>query len=298
MSITVQDFANELKRPVAELLSQFREAGVSVQDEASSITAEDKIALLSYLKNKTKVGAISSVGTEPRRITLKRKETSELKLGPSRGGTGKTVAVEVRKRRTYIKRDEADQPESQADVEAAAKEQAERETVARAAAEAEAKRHQEEAEKKMRDEEAARRAAAEEESRKKAEEESRRVPTVVDPARAAAEVARRRAEENLRRSAEHKPEPKKAPEEQRRHQDRAGDSEGEADKHDFSGHHRPVAAIGKVGDQEGERIGEGAPGQHVGERQAADPALHRELDKHVRCHHDERHGGHEGQITG
>src|ERR1044071_7532261 len=157
--VKVQDFANELKRPVAELLVQFKEAGVAVEDEASEISGEDKVALLSYLKNKTKTGAIGSVGTEPRRITLKRKETSELKLGPSRGGTGKTVAVEVRKRRTYIKRDEADQPESQEDVEAAAKEQAEREHAARAAAEAEAKRHQEEAEKKLREEEAARRGA-------------------------------------------------------------------------------------------------------------------------------------------
>jgi translation initiation factor IF-2 len=215
---TVQDFANELKRPVAELLSQLKEAGVSsVSDEASAITAEDKVALLSYLKNKTKVGAAAAVGAEPRRITLKRKETSELKLGPSRGGTGKTVAVEVRKRRTYIKRDDADQPESDADVEALAKEQAERETAARAAAEAEAKRHQEEAEKRLRDEEAAKR-VVEEESRKRAEEEARRTPGVVDPARAAAEVARRRAEENVRRSAEHKPEVKK-PVEHERHKE-------------------------------------------------------------------------------
>jgi translation initiation factor IF-2 len=215
-NVTVQDFANELKRPAAEILAQFKEAGVSVASETSSISAEDKLALLSYLKQKTP-SAGNVVATEPRRITLKRKETSELKLGPSRGGTGKTVAVEVRKRRTYIKRDEADQPESEEDVEALAKEQADRETAARAAAEAEAKRHQEEAEKRMRDEEAAKRAAEEDSRKKAAEEESRRAPpAVVDPARAAAEVARRRAEENLRRSAEHKPEPKKAVEQERR----------------------------------------------------------------------------------
>ncbi len=213
---TVQDFANELKRPVTELLSQFKEAGVSVQDEASTISAEDKVALLSYLKTKTRPGAAPSAAAsaEPRRITLKRKETSELKLGPSRGGTGKTVAVEVRKRRTYIKRDVADEPESADDVEALAREQTERETAARAAAEAEAKRHQEEAEKRLRDEETAKREA--DEAAKRAEEESRRPAVPADPARAAAEVARRRAEENLRRSAEHKPEPKKVVEHERR----------------------------------------------------------------------------------
>ncbi|HZP13550.1 MAG TPA: translation initiation factor IF-2 [Nevskiaceae bacterium] len=215
--VKVQDFANQIKRPVPELLAQFKEAGVAVEDASSEISDDDKLALFEHLKKKT--GSAAVTAAEPKRITLKRKETSELKLGPSRGGTGKTVAVEVRKRRTYIKRDEADQPESQEDVEAAAKEQAEREAAARHAAEAEAKRHQEEAERKMREEEAARR-AVEEETRKKQEEESRRAAAIADPARSAAEISRRRAEENLRRAAEHKPEPKKAPEEpQRRHQE-------------------------------------------------------------------------------
>jgi translation initiation factor IF-2 len=216
-TLTVQDFANELKRPAAEILSQLREAGVAVQDEGSAITAEGKLALLSYLKQKTGATVSHNVGAaEPRRITLKRKETTELKLGPSRGGTGKTVAVEVRKRRTYIKRDATDGPESAADVEAEVREQTEREIAARAAAEAEAKRHQEEAERRMREEEEAKRLATEEETRKRAEEESRRPAVAADPARAAAEVSRKRAEENLRRSAEHKPEPKKVEREEPR----------------------------------------------------------------------------------
>ncbi len=56
---------------------------------------------------------------------------------------------------------------------------------------------------------------------------------------------------------------------------------------------RPVAAVGEVGHEEGDRIGEGAPGEDVGQRQAADHALHRELDKDVGGDDDERHGGHE-----
>ena len=62
-TLTVQDFATELKRPVAELLSQFKEAGVSVKDEASAITAEDKLALLSYLKHKTGAPAAAAAMT-------------------------------------------------------------------------------------------------------------------------------------------------------------------------------------------------------------------------------------------
>ena len=49
-TVTVLEFANELNRPVTELLAQFREAGVSVKEASSSISAQDKIALLSYLR--------------------------------------------------------------------------------------------------------------------------------------------------------------------------------------------------------------------------------------------------------
>ena len=85
---------------------------------------------------------------------------------------------------------------------------------------------------------------------------------------------------------------------QRRHDDRADDGSHEADENDAARDGRAVAAVGKVGDQEGEGIGEGAPGQHVGERQAADEALHRKLHKHVRGHDDKRHGDDERQMGG
>jgi translation initiation factor IF-2 len=214
--VTVQDFANELKRPVVEIIAQLKEAGVAVQDDSSAVSAEDKLALLTYLKQKAQGGAPAGAA-EPRRITLKRKETTEIKLGPSRGGTGKTIAVEVRKRRTYVKSDAPGEPqETPEDAEALAREQAELEVAARAAAETDARRNQEEAERRLREEEEQRKLAADEEdARKRAEEDSRRpvIPAVaVDPARAAAESSRKRAEENLRRAGEHKPEPKKVPE--------------------------------------------------------------------------------------
>ena len=71
------------------------------------------------------------------------------------------------------------------------------------------------------------------------------------------------------------------PEEQRRDDDGAGHCKREADEDDPARDGRPVAAIGEVGDQEGEGIGEGAPGQDVGQREVADASLHGKLDQHV-----------------
>jgi translation initiation factor IF-2 len=196
MSTTVRDFASELKIPVDLLLTQLKQAGVSVQSESSPVTAADKAALLTHLGQK---GGTAS-GTEPRRITLKRKETSELRLGGGRGAPAKTVSIEVRKRRTYVKRG-AEGEESAADAAAAAKEQAEHEAAARAAAEAEARKQQEEAARRLREEEEARRKA--EEELRKATEEARRTAAGPDvQARTEAEAARKRAEENLRRASE------------------------------------------------------------------------------------------------
>jgi translation initiation factor IF-2 len=196
MSTTVRDFATELKIPVDLLLAQLKQAGVSVDSEKSPVTAADKAALLSHLG---KAGpAAAAAGSEPRRITLKRKETTELRLGGGRGAPAKTVSIEVRKRRTYVKRG-VEGEESPAETEAAAKEQAEHEAAARAAAEAEARKQQEEAGRKLREEEEARR-RADEEARKQVAEAAR---TGVDVhARTEGEAARKRAEENLRRSAE------------------------------------------------------------------------------------------------
>ncbi len=197
MSTTVKDFSKELNRPVDELLAQLKDAGVSAKDGDSKITGEDKLALLTYLKQKTRAGMSSA--NEPKRITLKRKETSEIKLGAGRGATAKTVSVVVQKRRTYVKRDAADEELTAAEAAEAAKEQAQREASAHAAAAAEAKRHQDEAEKRMREDEEARRKAAIE-AGKLSGDSTGSAPA--DPARSEAEAQRKRAEENLRRSTE------------------------------------------------------------------------------------------------
>jgi translation initiation factor IF-2 len=202
-TVTVQDFAKELGRPVEELLMQFKEAGVAAAKADSQVTAEDKVALLSYLQQKTR----TTVASEPKRITLKRRETTELKLGGGRGAPAKTVSIEVRKKRTYVKRDEveAEDPEllRQAE-EAAATAEAEREAAARAAAEAAAKQHQEEVERKLQEEELARQRNEAEAAVQTARQEHERL-LKEDPlyrAKWDAEQARLRASENVRRSAE------------------------------------------------------------------------------------------------
>jgi translation initiation factor IF-2 len=203
-TVTVQDFATELSRPVSELLTQFKEAGVAVDSEKSEVSAADKQALLSYLQQKGR-GAMS-VPTS--RITLKRKETSEIKLGGARGTPSKTVSIEVRKRRTYLKQDSQEAAgELAAEAEArVAQEQLEREAaVARSAAEQEARHVAEEGVRHAREhEERTRREIDDAELRNKQQHEERLKTDPIYKATWDSQQSRRRAEENLRRSAEMK----------------------------------------------------------------------------------------------
>jgi translation initiation factor IF-2 len=218
-TLTVSELATELHKPVPEMLAQLKEAGVAVENEKSPISPADKLALLNHLQKNTRAGSTLGAGGSGR-IMLKRKETTELKLGGSRGAAAKTVSIEVRKRRTYVKSDvladTAAQPQSAAPSDAAAEAaaaaaaeaaeaqaQAQREAEARAAAEAEAKRHREEQEHKLREEELAKaRAAQAELERKQAEDAERLKNDPIYRARMEAEAARRRAAENLRRATE------------------------------------------------------------------------------------------------
>ena len=132
-TLTVADLATELHKPVPEMLAQLKEAGVSVDSEKSPISPADKVALLTHLQKNTRasVGGGGTLGAGGAgRISLKRKETSELKLGGARGAAAKTVSIEVRKRRTYVKSDmlgseQSAAPGSDPAAEAAAAEAAE-----------------------------------------------------------------------------------------------------------------------------------------------------------------------------
>jgi len=99
--VTVKQLAEAVGIPVERLISQLGEAGVSVPTgEDARISDEDKVRLLKHLRQGNERTESASSG--PKKITLKRKTVSELKQTAS--GKSKTVSVEVRKRRTYVKR--------------------------------------------------------------------------------------------------------------------------------------------------------------------------------------------------
>ncbi len=120
---TVRELAEQTKTPVERLLAQLGEAGVKVTDADAPISADEKKQWLEHLQGKPKRSAIGLAGSK--KITLKRKEQTELKVAPSRGAKGKTINVEVRKKRTYVKREDLPEEEVAAEEVAAAPEVAE-----------------------------------------------------------------------------------------------------------------------------------------------------------------------------
>jgi translation initiation factor IF-2 len=101
-STTVAQLAAELNRSAAALLEQLQSAGVSKASTDDSLTESDKERLLDHLR--ATHGTVA--GAERKKITLTRKSTSEIKQADS-SGKARTIQVEVRKKRTFIKRDEA-----------------------------------------------------------------------------------------------------------------------------------------------------------------------------------------------
>jgi translation initiation factor IF-2 len=101
-NVTIEQFAETVGIPVERLVAQLQEAGLSSSGVSDTITDEVKLKLLDHLRRSH--GGKETLGvSEPKRITLRRKSHSELKLSGAQGRV-KTVNVEVRKRRTYVKR--------------------------------------------------------------------------------------------------------------------------------------------------------------------------------------------------
>ena len=147
--VTVKQLANDIGAPVDRLLKQITDAGLPLRDEGSVVTDEEKQTLLAFLKK-----SHGEENGEPKKITLKRKTTSTLKMSAGQGKS-KTVNVEVRKKRTYVKR-----PEVSLELEQQKKEEAARS--AKLAEEMAAKKELEakEAEEKVRKEQEAKEAEA------------------------------------------------------------------------------------------------------------------------------------------
>ena len=212
---TVAEFAAELKKSPETLLEQLKAAGVVKASSQDALTEPDKQKLLAYLQ--------ASHGTaERKKITLVKKSTSEIKQADATG-RARTIQVEVRKKRTLIKRDEADTDVPGAVEQDAAPSQEDQELVRReeeARRQAESIRRQEEElveqrrereERERREREAEERAAAyaAQEAQKKAQanaarEEAQQQAVAEASARAAAQAeARAKAEaESQARAAE------------------------------------------------------------------------------------------------
>ncbi len=174
--VTVRQFAEVVGIPVDRLLAQLEQAGSPIRSADQPITDQEKMRLLQHLRRAHGEGEAAA---EPKKITLKRRTVGELRqTGPR--GKAKTVSVEVRKRRTYVKR-------ALAVAEEAAK--VEQQIAERARLEEAERARQEELRARIAEEE---RRRAEEEARRQAEEEARR---------RAEEAARRAAEEAARAAA-------------------------------------------------------------------------------------------------
>jgi len=180
--VTVRQFAEVVGTPVERLLMQLADAGIEISDPDIAISDDQKLQLLTHLRHSHGEGGAG----EPRKITLKRRTVSEIKLSGIQG-RAKTVSVEVRKKRTYVKRS--------AVLEEEAKRRSEEEAMQQA--ELDLKRAEEE---RLSASRAQKQAAEEEENRRQQEEDARR--RQAEDASARADAERRRAEAEARRLTE------------------------------------------------------------------------------------------------
>ena len=185
--VTVADFAKVLKVPVDRLLEQLDEAGIKVGGPNAVISEDAKLELLTHLKKNH--GRKDATDSAPRRITLSRKSQSELKLASGQG-RARTINVEVRQKRTYIKRDVLEEQARKQQEELDAQRRAEEN--ARTAVERSAQEEREQREAAERERQVAEQREVEE--RKRLEEEQRR-------AAAADEAARQRVEDERKKAA-------------------------------------------------------------------------------------------------
>ena len=205
--VTVKSLAAEIQTPVDRLVQQFADAGID-KSEADSVTQQEKETLLAHLNRGN--------GSVPNKLTLQRKTRSTLNI-PSTGGKSKSVQIEVRKKRTYVKRDMTEAEVAQAEAEEQAKREAE-EQAQRAIAEQAQREAQEKAKRAA--EEQAKREAAEKAKREQAEKDkvtnqhtdeaikpaqadkARREAEAAELKRKTEEEAQRKLEENAKRIAE------------------------------------------------------------------------------------------------
>lgn len=118
-STTVAEFANELKKSTDTLLEQLKSAGVPKASASDVLTDGDKHSLLNFLQN-----SHGTASPERKKITLVKKQTTEIKQADATG-KARTIQVEVRKKRTFVRRDDGlDAPSDAPEMETEAPESA------------------------------------------------------------------------------------------------------------------------------------------------------------------------------
>ncbi|MFK5949231.1 MAG: translation initiation factor IF-2, partial [Methylococcales bacterium] len=118
---TVQELAEMVKIPLDRFLEQLKEAGVSASSPNDLISEDERVKLLEHLRKRHGKTESSNSENAPKKITLKRRKVSELTQTTGPGAAAKTVNVEVRKKKTYIKRSEPEISEDQKESERAKK---------------------------------------------------------------------------------------------------------------------------------------------------------------------------------
>jgi translation initiation factor IF-2 len=213
-SNNVAQFATELKMPADLLLTQLRSAGVEKSSTSDPLSKDDKDKLLNHLRRTHGAGE----STEKKKITVTRKETSEIKQADA-SGKSRTIQVEVRKKRTFVQRDDVAPTPAVAAPAAPvidAAEIARREEEARRHAELVARQEADLREKqerlaKLETERAEQAKAAEEQAKRDAAEQAKREAAAAAAAssaaseqakQAAAEEAKRKADEAAKQAAE------------------------------------------------------------------------------------------------
>ncbi|OHX35098.1 translation initiation factor IF-2 [Methylomonas sp. LWB] len=116
---TVRELAEVVGIPLERFLEQLKEAGLSASDPDDVIDDQEKFKLLAHLRKRHGKAETDPEAAAPKRITLKRSTKTELKQASPPGSAVKTVSVEVRKQKTYIKRSEAHVSDDQKEAERA-----------------------------------------------------------------------------------------------------------------------------------------------------------------------------------
>ena len=113
--VTVEQLAKVVGTPVDKLLEQLKDAGLDFTAPDQEISDNEKLQLLEHLRQGKGSKLSGNTAADGKKITLRRKSTSQLKVSGGSGRTAgtKTVNVEVRKKRTYVKRSELIEQEEQ-----------------------------------------------------------------------------------------------------------------------------------------------------------------------------------------